>query len=449
MKVARARLPPPATRSRGAVKRRHQDAYLQRQFPGSIKNCNSRFSSRYGTSSVVSLPVGRHYPGASRSLLYAAKEWYRVDGRRGKRTRTHAHRRCVCTRIHARYRGSNSPRCHEEGDRVNELPFCGPPDVFFLLIGMRAGIRRDQARCKRKIGGDDITADRRNDRNSSFGFGVEDDGRRRPYGKLIAAEEMVGVRHATNLYLKRLADILDIEITQRDIRGTSIVRSSKKSLHNDQPIYGRIIVTYRSYSIRRRGERTEEEEEEEKEEEEEEDGLYLFGRREGRPSDSIRYKKGRRTPSARMRKVMSRKITGRRRKGGYIGIVRPTEREPGLTIGMFSGSDTEGQEEGKKGGTPHGRVFIGLLCQSYSSTGRKPNWYCRHLFRRDLLSKAVARPRPCSYFSSHPLKYFFIFLNRRHITPGNMTLFRKRGKSCLFHSRNKRHEDSPAERYNR
>lgn len=162
----------------------HRSAYLQRQFPGSIKNCNSRFSSRYGTSSVVSLPVGRHYPGASRSLLYAAKEWYRVDGRRGKRTRTHAHRRCVCTRIHARYRGSNSPRCHEEGDRVNELPFCGPPDVFFLLIGMRAGIRRDQARCKRKIGGDDITADRRNDRNSSFGFGVEDDGRRRPYGKV-------------------------------------------------------------------------------------------------------------------------------------------------------------------------------------------------------------------------------------------------------------------------
>jgi len=44
----------------------------------------------------------------------------------------------------------------------------------------------------------------------------------------------------------------------------SIVGSSKKSLHNDQPIYGGIIVTYRSYSIRRRGERTEEEEQEEK-----------------------------------------------------------------------------------------------------------------------------------------------------------------------------------------
>ena len=198
----------------------------------------------------------------------------------------------------------------------------------------------------------------------------------------------------------------------------SIVGSSKKSLHNDQPIYGGIIVTYRSYSIRRRGERTEEEEQEEKKEEEEKDGLYLFGWREGRPSDSIRYKKGRRTPSARMRKVMSRKITGRRRKEGYIGIVRPTERGrvagPGLTIGMFSASDTEGQEEGKKGGTPHGRVFIGLLCQSYSSTGRKPNWYCRHLFRRDLLSKAVARPRPCSYFSSYPLKYFFFFKPSSH-----------------------------------
>ncbi|EGI66167.1 hypothetical protein G5I_05285 [Acromyrmex echinatior] len=97
--------------------------------------------------------------------------------------------------------------------------------------------------------------------------------------RLIVAEDMVGVRHVTNLYLKRLADILDIEITQRDIRGMSIVGSSKKSLHNDQPICGGIIVTYRSYSIRRRGERTEEkeEEEEEKEEDEEEDGLYLFG----------------------------------------------------------------------------------------------------------------------------------------------------------------------------
>lgn len=78
--------------------------------------------------------------------------------------------------------------------------------------------------------------------------------------------------------MKRLADVLDIEITQRDICGMSIVGSSKKSLHNDQPIYGGIIVTYRSYSIRRRGERTEEEEQEEKKEEEEEkDGLYLFG----------------------------------------------------------------------------------------------------------------------------------------------------------------------------
>lgn len=63
---------------------------------------------------LCSLPVGRHYPGASReSLLYAAKERYRVDEREVNvhaRTHTHADRRCVCTRIRARYRGPNSPR---------------------------------------------------------------------------------------------------------------------------------------------------------------------------------------------------------------------------------------------------------------------------------------------------------------------------------------------------
>lgn len=95
---------------------------------------------------------------------------------------------------------------------------------------------------------------------------------------------------------------------------------------------------------------------------------------------------------------------------------REDESSPGLTIGMFSGSDTEGQEERKKGGTPRGRVFIGLLCQSYSSTGRKPNWYCRHLFRRDLLSKALARRRPPFVFFLASTRDFFLFLFSNVVT---------------------------------
>lgn len=221
-------------------------------------------------------------------------------------------------------------------------------------------------------------------------------------------------RHATDSRSKRLADVSDIEITQRDIRGTSIVGSSKKSLHNDQPIYRGIIVTYRSYSVRRRRKRREEEEDEE-----EEDRLYLFGRREGRPSDSIRYKKGRRTPSARMRKVMSRKITGRRRKGGYIGFVRPTES--GRVRSRTDDRNVfwlryRGARGGKKGGTPRGRVFIGLLCQSYSSTGRKPNWYCRHLFRRDLLSRALAPATAAAlvFFLASTQDSFYFFKASSH-----------------------------------
>lgn len=81
--------------------------------------------------------------------MYAAKERYGVDEREIPRSET---------------------RCHEEGDRVNELPFCGLPGVFFLLIGMRAGVYATARPGKGKIGGDDITADRR---IGSFGFGVE------------------------------------------------------------------------------------------------------------------------------------------------------------------------------------------------------------------------------------------------------------------------------------
>jgi len=127
-------------------------------------------------------------------------------------------------------------------------------------------------------------------------------------------------RHATNSCMKRLVDVSNTEITRRYPRDVDSGKLQKVVAQWPLDIQG----NYRdvsSYSVRRREERREEEEEEE-----EENGLYLFGQREGRPSDSIRYKKGRRTPSARMRKVMSRKITGRRRKEEYIGIVRPTER---------------------------------------------------------------------------------------------------------------------------
>lgn len=63
-----------------------------------------------------------------------------------------------------------------------------------------------------------------------------------------------------------------------------------------------------------------------KKKEKEKKTVLTFARREGRPSDSIRYMKGRRTPSARMHKVMSRRITGRRRKGESVGNVRSTQR---------------------------------------------------------------------------------------------------------------------------
>lgn len=85
------------------------------------------------------------------------------------------------------------------------------------------------------------------------------------------------------------------------------------------------------------------------------------------------------------------------------------------------------------------RVFIGLLCQGYSSAGRKPNWYCRHLSSRDLLSKALAAayifPRIHSQdFLPHLSPFFLyssLFMSCR-VTPENMTLFRKRLRAAFF-----------------
>lgn len=110
-------------------------SHLPRQFPGSIKSRNSRFPSRRGAPSVVSLPVGRHYPGASRRfIVHSESAVYKVDGVTLAHTGDEPSR-CMCIREH--YQEPRDGR--EEGDRVNELPFCGVPGVFFLLIGMRAG----------------------------------------------------------------------------------------------------------------------------------------------------------------------------------------------------------------------------------------------------------------------------------------------------------------------
>lgn len=66
-------VPLPRFRTRGA--------HLPRQFPGSIKSRNSRFPPRRGAPSVVSLPVGRYYPGASRKfIVHGEKERRRKRG---------------------------------------------------------------------------------------------------------------------------------------------------------------------------------------------------------------------------------------------------------------------------------------------------------------------------------------------------------------------------------
>lgn len=106
------------------------------------------FPSRRGAPSVVSLPVGRHYPGASRKFI--------VHGE-GTGIKSTSHGVTRFARTHARtqaHTGGADSRCmrtefrrverrrRAKGDRVNKLPFCGLPGVFFLLIGMRTGIRQ-------------------------------------------------------------------------------------------------------------------------------------------------------------------------------------------------------------------------------------------------------------------------------------------------------------------
>lgn len=80
-------VPLPRFRTRGA--------HLPRQFPGSIKSRNSRFPPR---RSVVSLPVGRYYPGASRKfIVHGEKERKRkregggTSAGKAAGSRAHAH----------------------------------------------------------------------------------------------------------------------------------------------------------------------------------------------------------------------------------------------------------------------------------------------------------------------------------------------------------------------
>jgi len=64
---------------------RREGTHLPRQFPGSIKSRNFRFPSRRGAPRVVSLPVGRHYPDASRRLIvYGNREREREREREGE-----------------------------------------------------------------------------------------------------------------------------------------------------------------------------------------------------------------------------------------------------------------------------------------------------------------------------------------------------------------------------
>jgi hypothetical protein len=107
---------------------RREGTHLPRQFPGSIKSRNFRFPSRRGAPRVVSLPVGRHYPDASRRLIvYGNRERERERARgRGRerciksmsaalragsraRTYTRAHRRRAIA-LHPHARAAEEPR---------------------------------------------------------------------------------------------------------------------------------------------------------------------------------------------------------------------------------------------------------------------------------------------------------------------------------------------------
>lgn len=114
-------VPLPRFRTRGA--------HLPRQFPGSIKSRNSRFPPRRGAPSVVSLPVGRYYPGASRKfIVHGEKE--RKRKREGGRARARRLARAH-TRIYTHRRGSRC-MCHEaplspEETAATEVPRRGRP----------------------------------------------------------------------------------------------------------------------------------------------------------------------------------------------------------------------------------------------------------------------------------------------------------------------------------
>jgi len=77
-----------------APSRPRRGTHLPRQFPGSIKSRNFRFSSRRGAPSVVSLPVGRHYPGASRRFIVHGEREREREREKGRARRYAPRARC-------------------------------------------------------------------------------------------------------------------------------------------------------------------------------------------------------------------------------------------------------------------------------------------------------------------------------------------------------------------
>lgn len=130
--------------------------------------------------------------------------------------------------------------------------------------------------------------------------------------------------------------------------------------------------------------------------------------------------KGRRTPSARMRKVMSRRITGRRRRGENVGNVRPTERgrvrfrtdDRNVFWLRYTARAREprggGRERTKKKerrNRVRARIYRVTLSGLFQ---RRPESRIGTvvIFPVATFYQKLARARARSYFSSHPLRIF-------------------------------------------
>lgn len=133
---------------------------------------------------------------------------------------------------------------------------------------------------------------------------------------------------------------------------------------------------------------------------------------------------------------------GRRRKGGYIGIVRPTER--GRVRSRTDDRNVfwlryRGARGGKKRRNPaRARIYRVTLSELFQYRPKAELVLSSSFPSRSFIKSSRATADALVFFLASTQDYFFFFLKRRYITPGNMTLFRKLGKSGLFHSRNKR-----------